>query len=563
MGALYGILGAADHTELRVLGNRLAHRGREAAEWSPGRDLHLGIRGSRRIVDVQEHGPVAFEGAIDNRSEIAGLLGRRDRDAVGPAQDAGLVFELVDSLGAEGLARLAGQFAVAMWHGPERRLLLARDPMGGAPLYFTTTRDRLAFASEYKALLALDGVTADPDLDQLQVAHAGGWVRPGHSCLRGIFPVAPGAVLEVRAGRMSSRTYWEPGSHPTAARGSDALRGALITALRPKVVGSGRIGVDLSGGLGSLLVAEGARAVAEGREIHTITTGYGPDDPVLAEGARTARAVGSRHHTVILDPGDIESLLPWMVWHLEEPSGGIEVGFMFAGAREAARHVTVAVTGAGLGELMGAAGTGRLTRLPLGDLLRRPLSALRAAYHRGGGFPAAQIRGAAPLPSLAGPASGTLQRLRMQTSIERLFTGVGIRLVGPCTDPVFVGTALALPGAPGPAAPGGGVTRADRLHHQVRMADALDRMAVELLSPGAVRERGFFEPAYLAALLRRSRGQAYGEERAGRIWSLLLVEIWAREFLDRRGAPPERPAPPIRLLDAAGAPRSAATSGAI
>ena len=132
MGALYGILGAADHTELRVLGNRLAHRGREAAEWSPGRDLHLGIRGSRRIVDVQEHGPVAFEGAIDNRSEIAGLLRRRDRDTVGPAQDAGLVFELVDSLGAEGLARLAGQFAVAMWHGPERRLLLARDPMGGA-----------------------------------------------------------------------------------------------------------------------------------------------------------------------------------------------------------------------------------------------------------------------------------------------------------------------------------------------------------------------------------------------------------------------------------------------
>src|SRR5688572_6259595 len=157
VGALYGILGAADHAELGVLGNRLAHRGREAAEWSPGRDLHLGIRGARRLVDVQEHGPVAFEGVIDNRGEIAGLLRRRDGDAVGPAQDAGLVFELVDSLGAEGLARLAGQFAVAIWHGPERRLLLARDPMGGAPLYFTTTRDRLVFASEYKALLALDG----------------------------------------------------------------------------------------------------------------------------------------------------------------------------------------------------------------------------------------------------------------------------------------------------------------------------------------------------------------------------------------------------------------------
>jgi hypothetical protein len=66
----------------------------------------------------------------------------------------------------------------------------------------------------------------------------------------------------------------------------------------------------------------------------------------------------------------------------------------------------------------------------------------------------------------------------------------------------------------------------------------------------------------VAALLRRSRGQPYAEERARRIWSLLLVELWARAFLDRHGAPPERPAPPVRLLDAADAPQARATSGA-
>ena len=162
MGALYGILGAADHTELRALGDRLAHRGREAAEWSPGRDLHLGIRGARRIVDVQEHGPVAFEGAIDNRGEIARLLRRRDADAVGPAQDAG------PGVRADRLPRRRGPRAARrpvrrrLLARPERRLLLARDRMGGAPLYFTVTDDRFAFASEYKALLALDGVAAGP-----------------------------------------------------------------------------------------------------------------------------------------------------------------------------------------------------------------------------------------------------------------------------------------------------------------------------------------------------------------------------------------------------------------
>jgi asparagine synthetase B (glutamine-hydrolysing) len=579
VGALYGILGAADHTELRALGDRLAHRGREAAEWSPSRDLRLGIRGTRRIVDVQEHGPVAFEGAIDNRGEIAGLLRRRDADAVGAAQDAGLVFELVDSFGVEAIDRLAGQFAVAVWHGPERRLLLARDRLGGAPLYFIATPERFAFASEYKALLALDGVVASPDLDQLQVVHAAGWVSPGYSCLRGVFSVPPGCSLEVRAGRMSSRRYWTLAPAPSGARGSMPLLDSLAAALRPQVAGCGRIGVALGGGLDSALVADGASTVAEGRELHTIATGYGPGDPTLAEAARTARAVGSRHHTVVLDPADLDSLLPWAVWHLEEPAGGSEVAYLFAGAREAARHVTLVVSGLGIAELVGSPRAGRLTEVALGRLLRRPLTelqdyaersvppaslggrALKAAYYRGRDFPAARVRGAAPLPPVADAPREALRRLRMQSSVERLFAGAGLRLAGPCADPRFVETVLSLVGGRASLALSG-TARGDRFSDRIAMADTLDRMAVELISPGAVRERGFFEPSYVTALLRRGRGQAYGEERARRIWSLLLVELWARTFLDRRGAPPERPAPPVRLLDDTGASRSPAITEA-
>jgi hypothetical protein len=337
--------------------------------------------------------------------------------------------------------------------------------------------------------------------------------------------------------------------------------------------------VALSGGLDSALVADGAGTVAQGREVHTIATGYGPDDPVLAEAARTAKSVGSRHHAVVLDPADLDSLLPWTVWHLEEPAGGLEVAHLFAGAREAARHVTVVVNGLGIGELVGSARSERFTDRALGRLLRKPLAelhdyaersvppaslggrALKAAYYRGRDFPAARVRGAAPLPPGIGPHEDVLRRLRMQSSIERLFAGSGLRLAGPCNDPHFVATALAFPGSPSPVAPGG-TTRGDRFPDRTPMTEALDRMAVELLSPGSVRERGFFEPAYVASLLRRARGHPYVEERARRIWSLLLVEIWARAFLDRRGAPPERPAPPVRVLDAAGASPVPAASGA-
>lgn len=596
MGALYGILGAADHTELQALGNRLAHRGREAAEWSPGRDLHLGIRGTRRIVDVQEHGPVAFEGAIDNRGDIARLLGRRAAEGLGPAQDAGLVFELIDSLGPEGLAQLAGQFAVAFWHGPERRLLLARDRLGYAPLYFTVAGDRFAFASEYKALLALDGVVARPNLDALQVAHTTGWGSPGLTCLEGIFPVAPGSFLEVRAGRISSRRYWDIAVHP--AGGSEPehasrLRDSLLGALRQQVAGYGRVGVSLTGALDSALVAAGVRDVAEDREVHTFSAGYGLDDRELSNVAGVARALGSRHHAIVLDPGDLGALLPWMVWHLEEPVGGEEAGYLFAAAREAARHVSLVLTGFGIEGLFGRLARHRLAGLALRyPALRAPFlelyhhaqrgvpptslggRALRAAYYRGRDVPAARLRGAGPLPPIPSilqsgdqPLSELLRRdlmaLPYQSSYERLYAGAGIRLCAPHADPRFVETAFSIPdrfkirregrqdilrrtcARMLPLAVESRRHGGDRGAHRLHWSDAIEGMAIELLSPGAVLDRGLFEPAYVTDLLRRGRGQPYDSERSRRIWSLLLVEIWARLFLDRAGAAPEQAPPAV------------------
>jgi asparagine synthase (glutamine-hydrolysing) len=613
VGALYGILGAADHSEMRALGERLAHRGREAAQWQPGRDLHLGIRGTRRIVDVQEHGPVAFEGAIDNRGEIAHLLRRRDADAVGPAEDAGLVFELIDSLGPEGLGRLAGQFAVAFWHGPERRLLLARDRIGYAPLYFTATGDRFAFASEYKALLALEGVVARPNRDALQVVHATGWASPGLTCLERIFPVAPGSCLEVRAAGISSRRYWDIAVRSAAGSESDhaaRLRDSLLGALGRQVAGYGRVGISLSGGLDSALVAAGARGVAEGREIHTFSAGYGPDDHHLANAAQVARALGTRHHAVVLDPQDLGALLPWMVWHLEEPVGGEEAGYLFAATREAGRHVTLVLPGFGFDGLFGGLARHRLAQLalkypalraPLGELYDHayrgvpPASlggrALRAAYYRRRDVPSARVRGAAPLPPVPGfsrggdqPLSELLRRdllaLPYQSSFERLYAGAGIRVGAPHTDPEFVETAFSIPDrlktyrdqrkgilrkacAPLLAMPFSSELRSgDRAAHELRWSDALDGMAVELLSPGAVVDRELFEPAYVTQLLRRGRGQPYGPERSRRIWSLLLTEIWARSFLDRAGSAPEHAPPPVRRLEDASLRSESAASTA-
>jgi asparagine synthase (glutamine-hydrolysing) len=599
LGAVYGILGPADAEETHAMARRLAHRGAEAAEWSPAPDVRLGVRGSPSIVEAQAGGLLAFDGAIDNREALARRLGTPP-DRIEPSGDAAIAAELWRALGVDGLAQIAGQFALAIWDAPARRLVLARDRVGYAPLYFAQAGERLVFASEYKALLALDAIPARPDRAALQAIQSTKWVRPGVTCLEGIYPVAPGACLEVDRERMASRRYWDI---PVRAADRDEaghaaeLRQRFLETLRQQTQPYERIGVSLSGGLDSAVVAAGVRAVAGGREVHTFSAGYGADDRELQNAEIVARELGTVHHPVVLDPDDLGGLLPWMVWHLEEPIGREDIAYLFVAAREAARYVDLIVTGFGFDGLFAGLPRHRLVDLGLKlPPLRGPLEefydytfrsveprtmagrALRAAYFRGREFPAPQIIGTPPLGPFQGfprggdqPLTNFLRRgflvLPYQHPVERLYAGAGLRMNAQHTDPAFLAAAFSIPdrlkihgrtqkyilrraceGLLPPRILATGKSF-NRLKHDTRMSDTLDRLADDLLAPRVISGRGLVAQDYVDRLRRRPPGRPYSQERAYRLWSLLLTELWARSFLDARGAEPAVPMPPVRRLE--------------
>ena len=604
MGAVYGILGPGGPEETRSMGERLSHRGADGAEWSPAPGLRFGVRGAASAVARQRDSHLIFDGAIDNRHELAARLGHGG-DRIGPAGDAELAAELWATLGDEGLALMAGQFALAVWDVPGRRLVLARDRIGYAPLYFALDGERLVFASEYKALLTLASIPARPDRASLQTIQNTKWVRPGATCLEGIYPVAPGTLLEAASGRLASRRFWD--IPVRVAAGDDAshaarLRESFLETLRMQLAPYQRLGISLSGGLDSAVVAAGVRAVAGSREVHTISAGYGPDDRELVNAGIVARELGTIHHPVVLDPEDLPDLLPWMVWHLEEPIGREDIAYLFVAAREAARSVEVVVTGFGFDGLFAGLPRHRLVDLGVKyPMFRRPLEeffdytyrsveprtlggrALQAAYFRGREFPVPQILGTPPLAPFPGfprggdqPLTNFLKRgfmvLPYQHPIERLYAGTGLRMNAQHTNPGFLATAFSIPdrlkihgrtqkyilrraceGLISPSILATGKSF-NRLKHDTHMSDVLDRLADDLLSPAAVSDRGLFDRAYIARLRKRAPGQPYSQERAYRLWSLLLSEMWARVFLDRRGAAPAHALPAVRRLEPAGAP---------
>ena len=608
MTAIYGIVGDANRTELEAMGARLVHRGNFGAHWSPASGVWFGMQ-SREPARLATDGPLLFDGSLDNRGQLAlrrGDTAPAERD---PAADSGLLVELLETEGTRALELLAGSFAIAWWRSRERTLVLARDRIGYGPLHFTVdAAGRFIFASEYKALLALSTVDAQPNRDALQVLQNTKWTKPGETCLTGIYPVAPGATLEVAAGALSMRRYWNipvAVAHDDDERHAAELRDVFLETLRSQTRAYGRIGVSLSGGLDSAVVAAGARHVIGDKPLHTFTAGYGSDDREIAGAARIAETLHTEHHEIVLKPADLPRLLPEMVWHLEEPIGREDIAYLFVAARHAARFVDVILAGFGFDGLFAGLPRHRLVdlanKLPLA---RAPLEqfydftfrsveprtaagrALRYAYFRGGDYPAPRVLDARPLAAFTGfprgdtpqPLSSFLRRNVLlnpyQVAIEHLYSAVGVRMNAQHTDPRFIAAAFSIPdrlkihGATQKyilrkACAGLLPARAlqvgksfNRMRHDLELCEVLDAMADKLLSRADVARRGLFDPGYIAALRKRPANRPYGRERIYRLWTLLLTELWGRQFLDGRGAPVRETtadaAPPLRTPQPAG-----------
>src|SRR5437867_3846552 len=173
--------------------------------------------------------------------------------------------------GLECLGRLNGMFAFGLYDTRDRKLILARDRAGEKPLFYRTSDDRIAFASELKALMADPSLARIVDPMALQQYLAYGYVA-GEACLlAGVrkLPAAHVATYDLDTGTLTLAEYWrlpEPGSTP--ADSPEALDAALEVVLRDSVrqrlVADVPVGILLSGGIASSLVTAMAAEVFGG-----------------------------------------------------------------------------------------------------------------------------------------------------------------------------------------------------------------------------------------------------------------------------------------------------------
>jgi asparagine synthase (glutamine-hydrolysing) len=565
------------------MGERLAHRGAPVNVWSPAPRVHLGQLGG--TLDPERE--LALDADFPDEEELARALG------VGSEPEAprsgALMGRLMRARGPEAVFARCGPFAIAWWDAKRQELLLLRDGFGARPLYSTRGRGRYLFASEYKALLALADVPAEPDRDAIRHLQCTRYPKPDATFLAGVVPVARGSLTRVARDRLHTKRV-EHNEVRLAERSRAghvaAVRDAFTCALERQIRGEDPVGVQLSGGFDSALVLAGVRALRPDGVIHSFTAGFGEDDPEIRDARALAAQVGAVHHEIVLAPDRLPDLLPRTVWHMEDPYGREDQVYLYMLAREAAKHVRLLL--AGYGADMCFAGMPRhrlvdwalrypIVRAPLAEVYRFTQTGLPPSgwvarlgaqvLTRGRSFPVPRVRGSryepstdplrpeGPVPLGAFLARGLDDDCGWE-ALETLHAAFGLRFHAPYMDRELVRVALSLPDelrirrgvgkwalreAGRALLPARVVRRRktlQRLRHDARLAEVLDALADRWLAPADIAARGLFEPGDVERLRRRRPGAAYPEAQAHRLWTLLVTELWCRLFLDQRGKRP-------------------------
>jgi asparagine synthase (glutamine-hydrolysing) len=357
----------ADLEAVKAMNARLVHRGPDSDGLFHDGGVALAMR-RLSIIDL-EHGdqPISSEdgsvvvvqnGEIYNYRELrAGLERAGHRFAT--ASDTEVLVHLYEEYGEGFAERLRGMFAIALWDGRERRLLLARDRFGIKPLYYRVVDGTLSFASELKAMLEQPGFSREIDPRAVAAYLAFNSIPAPLTIFAEARKLPAGTLAVWRDGKLEQRRYARPAPVPAAeARRrpegelAGELRETLRDSIRAHLVADVPVGVLLSGGIDSAGIA--ALAAGEQAEpVKTFSVGFEEASFDELERARlVARRYGTDHHEIVLRPDAVE-LLPKLVEAFDEPFGDSSALPTYLVSELAAGEVKVALSGEGGDELFG------------------------------------------------------------------------------------------------------------------------------------------------------------------------------------------------------------------
>lgn len=328
--------------------------------------IDLSASGHQPMFGEDESICLAFNGEVYNFLAL-----RRELESKGhrfrSKSDSEVIVHGFEEWGDAIVQKLQGMFAFALWDATNRRLLLARDPMGMKPLYlWWSPSGAFHFASEIKAFLGLPDFHPSVNPRTLRQFLEFNFITdPEEASLEGVRKLPPAHALvvsaeDVAAGRRPTpRRYYSPpaielwgGGLQDHDRRVEHLGAVLEEVVGQHLVADVPVAILLSGGLDSSLVA--ALAARKG-PVRTITMAFADSQVDERQFARRAQsAIGSTHEEVVIRPDEVAADLPETVWWFDDLFGDwglLSTRILYKRCRELG--IKVVLVGEGSDELFG------------------------------------------------------------------------------------------------------------------------------------------------------------------------------------------------------------------
>jgi asparagine synthase (glutamine-hydrolysing) len=373
MCGIAGIIGRVakpNRDALRRMNHAMAHRGPDGeGYWEASPDdrgwgvmlaqrrlsiLDLSPAGAQPMVDSVTGHVVVLNGEIYNYVEMRDQLAAKGHSFLSTG-DTAVMLRALSIHGRHAIRWLRGMFAFAFWDTKERKLVMARDPLGIKPLYLARNTDprgewSLVFASELRAILASE-LLGRPRLNPRATASVvwNGFVVSPETAIVGIESVWPGQfrVFDAFGREELSEFYWTLSPvHDGSPVNKSSLARDLEESVQLHLASDVPLGVFLSGGVDSATVANLAKKAARA-PVHTFTMAF--EEQEYNEGViarRIADAIGTRHQEIVLTEQRFIAQLEPALDSLDQPTfDGLNSYYMSQAVREAGFKVALAGTG--------------------------------------------------------------------------------------------------------------------------------------------------------------------------------------------------------------------------
>jgi len=362
--------GNLDHRELSLMVNAMKHRGPDdEGMWS---NQHVSLGHNRlSIIDLTSagHQPmlsegkryvIVFNGEIYNFQEI-----RSDLEKKGylfrSKTDTEVVLKAYEQYDAGCLDLFEGMFAFAIWDLDKRILFLARDRLGKKPLYYYYDGQKFAFSSEIKALMKLEWVPGELDLAAIKEYLTFQYIPAPKTVFQKISKFLPGHFVKIKLENdhllFSEACYWDLSEKKTVPVNDETqlleiVEQLLVDSVKKRLVADVEIGVLLSGGIDSSLIASIAQKQST-QSLKTFSVKF--NDSSLSEEKYSrllAKELNTEHYELVADEVTPDILFK-VIDQIDEPMADPACIPTYMIASLASKHVKVVLSGEGADEIFG------------------------------------------------------------------------------------------------------------------------------------------------------------------------------------------------------------------